>query len=193
MALPARQVPDQPAVDGPKRQLAPLRARPSPLARCPESTPPWSPRNRGPAPARSSTTPSPQPHSPPSRALAQQSAGPATQSPVNRLARRPFPNHHRLALIRNADRRHIPRTRPDLAQHLHRARKLAGQNLRRVVLHPPRLRVKLLKLVLRRGGNRPRLVKENCAGTRRSLVQRKYVSHSRPSPFGNQSNTPGGF
>ena len=186
-------MPDEPAVDGPKRQLAPFRARPSPFDVV------ENPGHLSCGEVGVQHQPCPRRHTFPSPTLLQ-SPAPRSGPPVlphnrlvNRLAGRSFPNHHRLALVRNADRRYIPRTRPDLAQHLHRARKLAGQDLRGVVLHPPRLRVKLLKLVLCRGGNRPRLLKENCAGTRRSLVQRKYVSHSRPSPFGNQSNTPGGF
>ena len=77
---------------------------------------------------------------------------------------------------------------PSLAQRLHGAGQLAGQDLRRIVLHPPRLRIELLELMLRHGGNRARLVKQNRPRTRRPLVQCKNVSHAC-SPLSDTSQT----
>jgi hypothetical protein len=97
---------------------------------------------------------------------------------MNRLARRALPHNHRLALVGNADRRHVARPRAHLRQGFDRAAHLAGENLRRIVLYPSRLRIELLELLLRHRGNRAGLVKQNRPRTRRPLVQRQNVCHT---------------
>ena len=108
---------------------------------------------------------------------------------MNRLARLAFPHDHRLALIGNADRRHIARPCARLAQHLYRARQLARQNFGGIVFHPSRLRVELLELMLRNRGNRAGFIKKNGTRTRRALVQCKNVCHGEWSTFGPKSIT----
>ncbi len=192
MARPAGQVPDQPAVHRAKGQFAAFRslARPGHMIQ--------NPRNFGAGEIRVKHQPGAARDILLNAACAQGFAN-RCRAPVlphnrrmDRLAGRALPHNRRLALVGNADRRHVPRPRAGLAQRFHRAAELAGQNLHRVMLHPARLRVELLKLMLRHGGNRARLVKQNGAGTRRSLVECKNVGHSFPSlPSADQSNTRG--
>ncbi len=122
MPLPAGQVPDQPAVDRAKGQLAPLGPRPR--ARHVVQNPRHFGRGeiRVQHQPRLVARPSPQRRSPPTRlhcAAVRRSCH--TMARMNRLAGRPLPHNHRLALVGDADGRHIARPRARLAQRLHRA------------------------------------------------------------------------
>ncbi len=177
VATAAGQVPDQPAVHRAKGQFAALGPRPRPRHVV------QNPLQLGAGEIGIEHQAGAVGNGVPDAALFQgaaQRSGPAVlphNRGVDRLACRAIPHNHRLALVGDADGGHITRPRSDLAQRLDRAAQLAGQNFHRIVLYPTRLRVKLLELVLRYGGNRARLVKQNRAGTGRSLVQCKDVSH----------------
>jgi hypothetical protein len=101
-ARAARQLPDEPRVDGAGGEFAALRALRAVPARCAAATPAWCPRStdraRGRC-ARAPTLPAPAPSAPGS---APPCAGPARRwrgAPVRRCA---VPDHDGLALVRDA-------------------------------------------------------------------------------------------
>ena len=121
MLCPARKVPDQPAIHRAKGQFAALRLRtrsghvvqnPRHL-RCREiwvQHQPRAIRNIVPNPARlklsaACSSPTVLPHN----------------RWMDRLPRRSLPHNHRLALVRDSNRRHVPRPCPSSPQRLHRA------------------------------------------------------------------------
>ena len=184
MAQPTGKVPDQPTVDGAKCQFSPLGTHPS--ARDVVQYPAHFGRGEIRIQHQASHGGDCILH-----ATLDQSAAPRSGSAVlpddgrmNRLARRPLPHNHCLALVGDADGCHIPRTCACPPQRLNRAGELACQDLHWIVLDPPRLRVELLELMLRNRCNRARFVKENRPGTGRPLVQGKNVTHVRHPPSG---------
>ncbi len=85
------------------------------------------------------------------------------------------PYNRSFTLIGNANAADILRL---CAHHRHRFNgncKLRGPYLHRIMLHPPRIRINLLKLSLRHRTDFSLFVKQNAAGTCRPLIQCQYI------------------
>jgi hypothetical protein len=95
---------------------------------------------------------------------------------VDRLARRAVPHHRRLALIRDAERRDVARTRARFRERPARRAQLRLPDFRGVVLHPARLREVLRELVLVDRDHRTALVEHDRARRCRALIERHHVA-----------------
>ena len=97
---------------------------------------------------------------------------------VDRLAALAVPDYGRLALIRDAERRHVRGGRPRRVQRLGEHGLLRGPDAARIVLDPARLREDLLELPLRGGPHAPVAIEEDRARAGRTLVERHDVRHA---------------
>ena len=148
VALPAREVPDQPAVDRPERKLALLgqRTRPVDMIENPRnlcSGEVWVDQETSLVPDHLLVAVVAK--------LRAEFGGPSIlphDRVVDRLTRLAIPYDRRLALVRNADRRDIawPHVRP--GKHLDGGRQLRGKDVDRVMLDPAGVRILLFELML---------------------------------------------
>jgi hypothetical protein len=90
---------------------------------------------------------------------------------ADRLSGLAIPHNRGLALIGNADGRHIGGSGSGLSDRLKSHRDLGENDLFRTVLHPPGLREYLIEFLLRDGVNCSRLIKQQSSRACRPLVQ----------------------
>ena len=103
---------------------------------------------------------------------------------ADRLSGVLVPYHGRFALVRDADRGDIRRSRADLSHRLDGDAKLRGPNFIRVMLYPACLRIVLGELLLRNAADLALFVEEDAAVAGGSRVQcHDVLRHSRIAPF----------
>ncbi len=98
---------------------------------------------------------------------------------IDRLTRLPIPNNSSLPLIRNSNRGDIVFRQISRSQRLCRHATLRSPYLRRRVLHPTRLRKYLFKWPLCNRNHRASLIHHHGPRTRSPLIQRQNVLSSR--------------
>ena len=98
------------------------------------------------------------------------------------LARLPIPHERGFALIGDADGGDIPHVHPGSFHRRAQRLDLRMQNVHGIVLHPARARINLPEFTPLRRHDVPCFIKDNCAGTRRPLIQRNDILHCFP-PF----------
>ena len=189
--LAAGQAPDQPAIDGAEGQLAALGTRPR--ARHVVQNPAHLGCGKIRVEDEAGLCGDRFPSTTLLQKFTQRSCAPVLPDDcgMNRLARCALPHNDGLALVGDADGGDLPRPGDHARKDFRGAAHLARKNFRWIVLHPACLRIELLELLLRHGGNGAGLVEENRPRARRSLVQRQYVCHACLTSSGNQSNTRG--
>src|SRR5215469_7976415 len=96
---------------------------------------------------------------------------------VDGLAGGAVPDDDGLALVGDADCGDVARAGAGLAQGFDGAGHLAGEDLHGIVLDPAGLRVELLELLLRDGGDGAGLVEEDGAGACCALIEGEDVGH----------------
>ena len=94
-----------------------------------------------------------------------------------RTAAGALPQHRGLALVGDADRRHLARGDAGIGERLARAVELGAQDVLRVVLDPIRRREVLGKLRLGQPAHAPCRIEDDGARTGRTLVEGEHVSH----------------
>ena len=182
MYAAARQLPDEPGIDGAKQKLSPLRARPrarhvfkNPAQLCAgkigvDYQPRFFP-NRLRQPPRAQLV-----------AVFRGAAALPDDGVVYRLSRGPVPHHGGFPLVGDADRRDVLRPRAGLSHRLLRDADLRIPYLHGIVLYPARLWIILIKLLLRDAANLALSVEQDAAVTRGAGIQRHDVfCHSLPS------------
>ncbi len=176
MNPPARQLPDQKAVHRTKRQLAPRRPRRQ-IALL------QYPLQLGPAEIRVEQQPRPRRHHrlmPRRLQRLTQRRRPSVlpdNRPVNRLSGFAVPDHHRLALIGDADPRNVTCRNPRLGQSPRHCRHDRRPQIRRVMLHPARLRIVLREFLLRCRHRTQRPIKHDGAGRSGALINGQQIGH----------------
>ena len=170
MLAAAGQVPDQPAIDRAKGQLAGLGL----LARAGNVL--QYPRNLGRRKIRVEQQPGLRADHPLCaifhQLLTERRSPPVLPHDrvIDRLPRLAVPHNRRLALVGDADAGHIARPELQLAQRLNRRAQLRSENVERIVLDPSRLGKDLREFMLRLRRNVSLRIEENRPRTGGALV-----------------------
>ena len=101
-------------------------------------------------------------------------------SVIHGLPRLTIPHQRSLALISNPDCGYLACGDAAFLHGHFKRLNLAIQNIRRVMFHPSRIWINLLKLNPMRRNRLPQFVKHHCPRTRCPLVQRHHVLHAVP-------------
>src|SRR5207247_5961102 len=83
----------------------------------------------------------------------------------------PIPKHRRFPLIGDTNGHDVAGFQAGVGQRGAGDLELAGPNLTRVMLHPSRLREDLFEFLLSDATDSALVIKDNCAGTGRTLIQ----------------------
>ncbi len=175
---PARQVPDEPTVDGAERELARLGARTHALDVVED------PADLGGREVGVDRQAGPRAYLRREAALlefvAQARAAPVLPDDrvVDRLAALAVPDHGRFALVGDADRGDLARTEAGPRDRLGRDACLRRPDLARVMLDPARVRIDLAEFLLGTGDHRTVRVEDNRARTRGALVEREDMARA---------------
>ena len=178
----AGEVPDEPGVHGAEGQLARLRARPRPRHVVED------PRHLGAREVGIEHQAGPLTHHG-LRAFRPEPVADIGGAPVlpddrvhDGLPRLAVPHDGGLALVRDADGRHVARAQRGRGQHIDRHADLRRPDLLRVVLHPAGLGEDLPELALRGPLDPAVVIEQDGAGAGGPLVQREDVGHLEPHP-----------
>ena len=101
---------------------------------------------------------------------------------VDRLAGGLVPDHHRLALVGDADRRHLGRRQAGGVQHVAADGQRVGPDVLGIVLDPAVGRIELLQLALRHLHDPPFAVEQDGAAAGGPLVDRQDVARRQGLP-----------